>query len=68
MPEMNGRQLAEQIQLERPSIRTVYLSGYTSDAIMARGVLPEGMHFLQKPFAASQLAAKAREALAPIPV
>jgi PAS domain S-box-containing protein len=66
MPEMNGRQLAEQIQSERPNIRTLYMSGYTSDAIMARGVLPAGMHFLQKPFTASQLAAKAREALAPL--
>jgi hypothetical protein len=27
-------------------------------------VLPAGMHFLEKPFTASQLAAKAREALA----
>jgi two-component system cell cycle sensor histidine kinase/response regulator CckA len=65
MPEMNGRQLAERIQTDRPNIRTLYMSGYTSDAIMARGVLPAGMHFLQKPFTAFQLAEKAREALAP---
>jgi two-component system cell cycle sensor histidine kinase/response regulator CckA len=65
MPEMNGRQLAEQIEVQRPNIRTLYISGYTSDAIMARGVLPAGMHFLQKPFTASQLAAKARDALVP---
>jgi two-component system cell cycle sensor histidine kinase/response regulator CckA len=63
MPEMNGRQLAEQLHGERPSMCTLYLSGYTSDAIMLRGVLPAGMHFLQKPFTASQLSAKAREAL-----
>jgi two-component system cell cycle sensor histidine kinase/response regulator CckA len=63
MPEMNGRQLAEGIQAHRPDVRTLYMSGYTSDAILARGVLPEGMHFLQKPFTASQLGLKAREAL-----
>jgi two-component system cell cycle sensor histidine kinase/response regulator CckA len=64
MPEMNGRELVEKIQVDRPNVRTLYVSGYTNDAILSRGVLPVGMHFLEKPFTASQLAAKAREALA----
>ncbi|MBA3841127.1 MAG: response regulator [Actinobacteria bacterium] len=68
MPAMNGRQLAERLEAVRPSIRVLYMSGYTSDAIIARGVLPSGMRFLQKPFTASQLAANVREALAPVAV
>jgi len=63
MPEMNGRQLVERIQIGRPNIRTLYISGYTSDAVLARGVLSADVSFLQKPFTASQLTEKAREAL-----
>lgn len=39
------------------------MSGYTSDVITNRGVLGEGVHFIQKPFTMQGLAAKAREAL-----
>jgi two-component system cell cycle sensor histidine kinase/response regulator CckA len=37
--------------------------GYTANAITHRGVLDEGIHFLQKPFSVEQLAVKLREAL-----
>jgi hypothetical protein len=37
------------------------MSGYTADVISQRGVLDEGVHFLSKPFSASQLAVKLRE-------
>jgi len=39
------------------------MSGYTADAIAHRGVLEEGIHFLQKPFSLDALAKKVREAL-----
>jgi signal transduction histidine kinase len=68
MPVMNGRELAERMQVLRPNVRTLYISGYTDDIVIARGVLPAGTLFLQKPFSASQLAAKAREALEQLPV
>jgi hypothetical protein len=45
-----------------------YMSGYTDAIVIARGVLPAGALFLRKPFTASQLAAKAREALTHTPV
>lgn len=63
MPEMNGRELSEQIRAIRPGTRCLYMSGYTADVIAHRGILIEGVHFLQKPFSAQALADKVREAL-----
>ncbi|MBI5341917.1 MAG: response regulator [Deltaproteobacteria bacterium] len=63
MPEMNGRELAEKLSLLRPGLKCLYMSGYTSNVIAHRGVLAEGVQFIQKPFSAQSLAAKVRETL-----
>ena len=63
MPEMNGRELANNILSLYPHIRHIFMSGYTADVIARHGVLDEGNHFIQKPFSANALAAKVREAL-----
>ncbi len=63
MPEMNGRDLAEKLQPIHRSIKTLYISGYTSDVIANRGVLDEGVNFIQKPFTIKQLADKVRRVL-----
>ncbi|MDD2464618.1 MAG: PAS domain S-box protein [Desulfobulbus sp.] len=63
MPEMNGRDLAEQIQKEHPWIKCLFMSGYTADIIAHQGVLEEGIHFIQKPFSHISLAAKVRSVL-----
>jgi hypothetical protein len=39
------------------------MSGYTADVIAHRGVLDEGIHFIQKPFSTESMAIKVREAL-----
>jgi len=39
------------------------MSGYTANAIAHRGILDEGVYFIQKPFSIKDLAAKVREAL-----
>jgi PAS domain S-box-containing protein len=64
MPEMNGRELADRLQRLNPALRCLFMSGYTANVIAHHGVLDEGVHFIQKPFAVSDLAAKIREALA----
>jgi PAS domain S-box-containing protein len=63
MPAMSGRELAEQLQQGQPGLKVVYMSGYTDDAVLRHGVLPEGVHFIQKPFSARDLAQKVDEAL-----
>ena len=56
MPGMNGRQLAELLREQRPELKVLFMSGYTDDAVIARGVIDHQMKFLQKPFGADQLA------------
>ena len=63
MPAMNGRELAEKLQAIRPGLRCLFMSGYTADVIAKKGILDEGVLFLQKPFQKNSLAAKVREAL-----
>ena len=63
MPQMSGRELAENVGALRPDTRVLYMSGFTDDAIVRHGVLDDGMSFIQKPFSPDSLALKAREVL-----
>jgi two-component system, cell cycle sensor histidine kinase and response regulator CckA len=63
MPGISGQVLADQISTARPAIGILFMSGYTDDAIVHKGVLMEGTNFLGKPFAPEQLARKVREVL-----
>ncbi len=63
MPEMNGRDLAKRLLACYPSMKRLFMSGYTADVIAHRGVLDEGVHFIQKPFSSASLSVKVREAL-----
>ena len=63
MPRMSGRELAEQLAVERPGTRVLYMSGFTDDAIVRHGLLEEDIAFIQKPFTPESLATKIRELL-----
>jgi PAS domain S-box-containing protein len=63
MPEMNGRELARHILSIHPNIRCLFMSGYTADVIAHRGVLNEGVRFLQKPFTREELSTVVRKVL-----
>jgi CheY-like chemotaxis protein len=63
MPGMSGHELAQRLAILRPDIRSLYVSGYTGDAILKQGVLEEGVSFLAKPFTRDALAQKVREVL-----
>lgn len=63
MPGMNGRELAERVKRFLPDLKCLFMSGYPADIIANRGVLKEGVEFLQKPATLKALAAKVREVL-----
>ena len=60
---MDGRELAEKVLASQPSIRVLFMSGYTEEAIRRNGVLEPGTSFLPKPFTPSALARKIRSVL-----
>ena len=63
MPGMSGRELAEQFRVTCPDVRVLYMSGYTDDEIVRRGLLDPGVAFLEKPVTAQRLASAVREVL-----
>jgi PAS domain S-box-containing protein len=63
MPEIGGRELAEQFAEFRPASKVLYMSGYTDDAVVRHGLLRSGIAYLQKPFSPDTLARKVREVL-----
>ena len=67
MPEMNGRALAEAATQRVPSLKVVYMTGYTRNAIVHNGVLDAGTRLVSKPFTVAQLGAELESALTPHP-
>jgi FixJ family two-component response regulator len=63
MPGMTGREVGLLLAPAHPTMRVLYLSGYTDESIAHHGMLEPGIAFLQKPFTAEALARKVREVL-----
>jgi two-component system cell cycle sensor histidine kinase/response regulator CckA len=64
MPDMGGTELASRLQDKHPTIRVLFMSGYTDDGVVRNGLLGPGRAFLQKPFTPSMLVRKIRDVLA----
>jgi PAS domain S-box-containing protein len=50
MPGMGGSELAAELRLRAPNLPIVFMSGYTADEVVRRGLMQPSTHFLQKPF------------------
>ncbi|HJP85809.1 MAG TPA: PAS domain S-box protein [Gemmatimonadaceae bacterium] len=63
MPGMSGRELIQAISQIRPDLKALYMSGYTEDEIIRRGLHDPRADLLHKPFTADMLADKVRSTL-----
>jgi PAS domain S-box-containing protein len=63
MPEMGGRELAQSLALSDPGLPILFMSGYTGEDVVQRGLLDPGAPFQQKPFTPATLATKVRTML-----
>jgi hypothetical protein len=63
MPLMGGKVMADWLRATYPSLKILFTSGYTDDAIVQHGVLEPGVSFLPKPYTPGILACKVREML-----
>jgi FixJ family two-component response regulator len=60
---LNGKQLAENLQVKGCRFKVIFMSGYTPNASVHESLLDESTIFLQKPFTRSTLLAKIHETL-----
>jgi CheY-like chemotaxis protein len=63
LPEMSGIEVADRLVSLYPGMKALYVSGYTDDAIVHRGLIDQGTALLQKPFTPTVLLHKVREVL-----
>jgi two-component system, cell cycle sensor histidine kinase and response regulator CckA len=63
MPKLNGRELARQLLRIRPTMKVLYMSGYTGDAAVRDGLIEAGTAFLQKPITGAALSEAVRAVL-----
>jgi len=63
MPGINGRELGRRAMQLRPSLKILYMTGYSRNAIVHQGRLDEGVDLLEKPVSQARLALKVREIL-----
>jgi CheY-like chemotaxis protein len=62
MPGMSGTELARHISKDYPEIRIIFMSGYSDDPVIRTSEGGSGL-FLAKPFTASALTERVRQAL-----
>lgn len=64
MPDrLNGRELAEKLWADEPTLKVIFTSGYSADVVGKDFVLRAGMNYLQKPYPPQKLAVTVRDCL-----
>ncbi len=65
MPGLSGRELAGELESRRAGVPVLFMSGYTGNDVVRRGLLEAGQPFLPKPFAPEELVRRVSELLLP---
>ena len=63
MPFMDGKTLSQELQVSHPSLKSLFVSGYTAHAIARHGVLDKETDFIEKPFSRNTLLHRVRKIL-----
>ncbi len=63
MPDVNGRQLADQALAIRQDLKVLFMTGFTKNAVIHNGVVDPGVHLLTKPFTSEELSLAVQKAL-----
>jgi hypothetical protein len=63
MPQVSGPDLAKRLASIHPTMKVLFMSGYTDDNVVRHGVVRSAISFVQKPITPEMLTAKVREVL-----
>jgi two-component system cell cycle sensor histidine kinase/response regulator CckA len=63
MPKIDGKSLYEEIRKIRPEMKALFMSGYTKDIVMGKGIIEDEHSFVNKPAMSSELLKKLRTIL-----
>ncbi|MBL9008530.1 MAG: PAS domain-containing protein [Myxococcales bacterium] len=63
MPGLSGPRLMDRLRLQRSDLRVIYMSGYTDESVLQKGLIQPSDAFIQKPFTPQQLVAKVQSVL-----
>jgi len=55
MPRMTGKELADRVWDQYPGLPVLFMTGYSSDDVLRRGLVVAGASFIQKPFSPEAL-------------
>ncbi len=63
MPGKNGKEVFDEIARTAPGVKAIFMSGYTGDVVIGKGVQRNSVDFLEKPLSSAKLLVKVREVL-----
>jgi two-component system cell cycle sensor histidine kinase/response regulator CckA len=63
MPRKNGKEAHDEIKKINPDVRVIFMSGYTGDVIIGKGIIEKEYAFIQKPLSPNELLLRVKEAL-----
>ncbi len=63
MPKKNGKEVFDAVNVLRPDMKVLFMSGYTANIIHEQGILNEGVNFIAKPLSPDGILLKVREVL-----